>query len=186
MFLLVNNFDLIDGIRNTINAVRNIQTKLDMTGWKRDQYWNLKSCISDMLPLIHLFTPSQGILGDPSGVLGSCTPAKARKLLCLKTPNKNLNEFDDGNRCWIVQIWYRQCFSRQPRAKIIKSLMTKTLRTWLIHHSRGKGDVGVPNTKRFSIIVCGIWIRYSWFNCRRVKTDILFQRKVRSSQSCEQ
>ena len=57
-----------------------------------------------MLLPIHLFTPSQGILGDPSGVLGSCTPAKARKSSCLKTPNKNVNEFDDGSRCGIVQI----------------------------------------------------------------------------------
>ena len=31
--------------------------------------------------------------------------------------------------------------------------MTKTLRTWLIHHSRGKGDVGVPNTKRFLLLI---------------------------------
>ena len=57
-----------------------------------------------MLPSIHLFTPSQGILGDPSWVLGSCTPAKARKLSCLKTPNKIVNEFDDGSRCGLVQI----------------------------------------------------------------------------------
>ena len=31
--------------------------------------------------------------------------------------------------------------------------MTKTLRTWLIYHSRGKCDVGVPNTKRFLLLI---------------------------------
>ena len=46
-----------------------------------------------MLLPIHLFTPSQGILGDPSGVLGSCTPAKAHKLSRLRTKIiKSLND----------------------------------------------------------------------------------------------
>ena len=40
--------------------------------------------------------------------------------------------------------------------KLERAKMTKTLRTWLIHRSRGKGDVCDPNTKKFSIIVYGV------------------------------